>query len=343
MLEESYWFLFSFGCRTFHSGRAPVGGFGVLVQFTSAARRAVPALSLMLAGALLLSACGAGPSSSADAGSSADGRISVVASTDVYGSIAGTIGGSKVQVTSIIKGPSQDPHSYQATAQDKLAVSQAQLGIENGGGYDDFFDQISRGGTLAPDRIVNVVELSGLQTPSNTASFNEHVWYSLPTMAKLADTLAERLATLDPADAAGFKANAAAFKTSIAGISTTVEAVKAKYAGDPVAITEPVPLYMLEAAGLENRTPEEYSHAIEEGSDVPAGVLKQTADLIGSRGVRFLAYNSQTEGSQTEVARKAAEAAGVPVVGFTETLPDNLDYAAWMSGNIQNIEHALAK
>jgi zinc/manganese transport system substrate-binding protein len=307
-------------------------------------RRAAPILSLLLAGSLLLSACGPGPdASSTPAAGSGDGRISVVASTDVYGSIAGTIGGSLVKVTSIIKGPSQDPHSYQATAQDKLTLSQAQVGIENGGGYDDFFDKLAGGGTLAPDRIVNVVELSGLQTPANKAGFNEHVWYSLPTMAKLADALAERLAAVDPAGAATFKANAAAFKTFITGITAAVDAVKVKYGGDPVAITEPVPLYMLQAAGLENRTPEEYSHAIEEGSDVPAAVLKQTTDLIRSRSVKFLAYNSQTEGPQTEVARKAAEAAGVPVVEFTETLPDHLDYAAWMSGNIRNIEHALAK
>ncbi|HEV7166525.1 MAG TPA: zinc ABC transporter substrate-binding protein [Micrococcaceae bacterium] len=310
----------------------------------SSARRAALAIFSLLAGAVLLSACGAGPSSSAAAGSTtAEGKISVVASTDVYGSIAGAIGGSKVNVTSIIKGPSQDPHSYQATAQDKLTVSKAQLGIENGGGYDDFFDQLAGGGTLSADRIVNVVDLSGLQTPANKADFNEHVWYSLPTMTKLADALAERLTALDPADATAFRANAASFKSSISGIAGKLDAAKAEHSGDPVAITEPVPLYLLQAAGLENRTPEAYSHAIEEGSDVPAGVLKQTTDLVGGKGVRFLAYNDQTEGPQTETVRKAAEAAGVPVVNFTETLPDGLDYLGWMSQNANNIQQALAK
>lgn len=320
-----------------------MGGLGVFVHHRFSARRAALAVSSLLAGALLLSACGAGPSSSGAGSTSPDGKISVVASTDVYGSIAGAIGGSKVNVTSIINGPSQDPHSYQATAQDKLAVSKAQLGIENGGGYDDFFDQLAGGGTLSADRMVNVVDLSGLQTPANKADFNEHVWYSLPTMATLADTLADRLAALDPAGAATFKANAASFKTSISEISGRLEAVKAAHAGDPVAITEPVPLYLLQSAGLENRTPEAYSHAIEEGSDVPAGVLKQTTDLVGARGVRFLAYNDQTEGPQTEAVRKAAEAAGVPVVNFTETLPDGLDYLGWMSQNASNIQQALAK
>ncbi len=267
----------------------------------------------------------------------------MVTSTNVYGSIVEKIGGSKVQVTSMINKASQDPHSYEVTPQDKLAVSKAQLAIVNGGGYDDFFGKLAGDGTLVAGNTVNVVDLSGLRTDANKDTFNEHVWYSLPTVTKLADTIAGRLSTLDPTDAATFKANAAAFTTSVAEISAKLAALKAKHDGDPVAITEPVPLYMLQAAGLANRTPEEYSHAIEEGSGVPATVLKQTTDLITAKDVRFLAYNDQTEGPQTEAAKKAAEAAGVPVVNFTETLPDNRDYLGWMTDNANNIEQALAK
>ena len=77
-----------------------------------------------------------------------------------------------------------------------------------------------------------------------------------------------------------------------------------------MAVTEPVPLYLLEAAGLENKTPEDYTAAIEEGTDVPPAVLKAATDLAGSKDLSFLAYNEQTEGPQTEALKKAAEAAG---------------------------------
>jgi zinc/manganese transport system substrate-binding protein len=72
-------------------------------------------------------------------------------------------------------------------------------------------------------------------------------------------------------------------------------------------------------------------------------VLKEATDLITAKDARFLAYNDQTEGPQTEAVKKAAEAAGVPVVNFTETLPDNRDYLGWMTENANNIEQALAK
>ena len=60
-------------------------------------------------------------------GTAGDGIVDVVASTSVYGDIVSSIGGDKVRVSSIINRTSQDPHSYEATTQDKLAVSKAEL------------------------------------------------------------------------------------------------------------------------------------------------------------------------------------------------------------------------
>ena len=71
-----------------------------------------------------------------------DGTIRIVASTNVYGDLAMTIGGDLVSVTSIITSAAQDPHSYEASAQDQLALSRADLVIENGGGYDPFIDTL---------------------------------------------------------------------------------------------------------------------------------------------------------------------------------------------------------
>ena len=63
-----------------------------------------------------------------------DGRISVVASTNVWGNIAELIGGDQVSVFSVIHDDSQDPHEFAAGANDLLRVSRAAVVIENGGG-----------------------------------------------------------------------------------------------------------------------------------------------------------------------------------------------------------------
>ena len=227
--------------------------------------------------------------------------------------------------------------------------------VENGGGYDDFIHKLADDTGLDRANVLNAVELSGLAPeeaagPSATADadghgnagFNEHVWYSLPAMARLADAVAAKLGELEPSSAETFRSNAAAFKESLGGLDSKLAGIKASAGAAPVAVTEPVPLYLLEAAGLENQTPDEYTAAIEEDTDVPPAVLKATTDLMGSGNIRLLAYNQQTEGPQTVAVKDAAAAAGVPVVNFSETLPEGKTYLQWMTDNVDNIGKALA-
>ncbi|MGH3691274.1 MAG: metal ABC transporter solute-binding protein, Zn/Mn family [Microbacterium sp.] len=100
-------------------------------------KKPVVALALASVAALTLAGC-----STPSAGEGDDGTITVVASTNVYGDIAATIGGDRVDVQSIITSASQDPHSYEASARDRLTVQKADLVIENGGGYDAFIDTL---------------------------------------------------------------------------------------------------------------------------------------------------------------------------------------------------------
>ena len=321
-----------------------------------------PRLILLASGALVaavaLSACSSA-SSAPSTTSTPGGPVSIVASTNVYGSIAEAIGGSDVEVTSLISSSAQDPHEYEATARDQLTLSKATVVIENGGGYDPFVDDMlsSAGNTGAV--VLNASDISGLEpvsehTPTaestpgtdgqdegDVEGFNEHVFYSFPAMDALARELAKALGDADPADAATYQANYQAFSGQLDTLTQGVEKIKAAHAGEGVAITEPVPLYMLEAAGLINRTPPEFSEAIEEGTDVPPLVLQSTLKLMSDKSVAMLAYNEQTSGGETEQVSDAAKAAGIPVVGFTETLPDGDDYIGWMTANVAAVSSAL--
>ncbi|WP_284979707.1 zinc ABC transporter substrate-binding protein [Arthrobacter sp. fls2-241-R2A-200] len=318
-------------------------------------RRPAAHLSIVAAAglaALMLSSCSGNASGAAQ---SSPGMVDVVTSTNVYGDIVQAIGGDKVNVKALITKTSQDPHSYEASAQDKLALSKAGLVVENGGGYDDFVQKIADETKISSDHVVKAVDVSGLETttPSAAASaddghghtngFNEHVWYNIGSMGKLADAVAAKLGKLDPASASAFTANSAAFKAKLAGLSGKLSVLEKRYNHAPVAITEPVPLYLLEAAGLENKTPAAFSAAVEEGTDVPASVMKETTGLMANKGVRLLAYNDQTEGPQTQVVKQAAEAAGIPVVNFSETLPDGKGYVQWMTENVESLTAALGK
>jgi len=295
-------------------------------------------VSAFTAAAIALTLAGCSSSSSAGSG---DGTVRVVASTDVYGDIATTIGGDAVQVTSLMTDPAQDPHSFEASAQNQLAVSKADVVIENGGGYDDYMQNLVKGAKNSGVKVLNVVDLSGKKPVDG--ELNEHVWYDFPTVQKFADALTAALSAADPSQKATFEKNASVFGEKLSALEATEAQLKSTYAGEGVAITEPVPLYLLDAIGLVNKTPEKFSEAIEEENDVSPIVLKDTLQLFSGHQVKLLAYNEQTTGAETEKVLAAAKAAGIPVVPVTETLPEGMHYIEWMSGNLDAVKGALAK
>lgn len=306
-----------------------------------------------IAAAMLLGACsssGSGskapgatsPAGATGSSSPASVTLNVVASTDVYGDIVKQIAGDKVSITSIISDPDADPHSYEANTQNQLALSKADLVIENGGGYDDFIDTMLKSANNSKGTVLNVVDISGKKAAAGE-ELNEHVWYDFPTVSRLTDRIVVALSAGDAADASVFSANADTFKGKLRAMEATEASIRGAHQGDGAAITEPVPLYLLEACGLVNKTPEEFSEAIEEGTDVPAVVLKETLDLFAKKQVRLLAYNEQTSGPETEKVLAAAKDNDVAVVPVTETLPSGKDYLSWMGGNLSAIQAALGQ
>jgi len=304
-------------------------------------RRAIAGSAVgALAAVLLLAGCG----SNDDSAGTSEATVSVVASTDVWGDVvkqvAGRLAGGRVEVSSIISDPDADPHSYEANTQNQLALSKADVVVENGGGYDDFVDTMLKTAHNAGVQVLNAVDISGHKAPAG-GELNEHVWYDFPTVEKVADRVASALSRADRADAGTFAANARAFVAKLDGLERSEAAIRKAHAGEGAAITEPVPLYLLQACGLVDKTPSDFSEAVEEDTDVSAGVLKQTLDLFSSHRVKVLVYNEQTSGAETEKVLAAARSNHVPAVPVTETLPAGEDYLTWMRDNLAAIGKAL--
>ena len=320
------------------------------------------ALALASVAALTLAGCSSAP---AGAGTD-DGTVTVAASTNVYGSLAAQIGGDRVDVTSIIESVTQDPHSYEASARDRLTVQKADLVIENGGGYDAFIDTLLQ--DAGDPHLVTAVEFShdypgneghehsdeegedahdhadgeeGHEGHDHIEGFNEHVWFDPHTMIHVVEAIADELSEIDPDGEADFTANAKKIVADLEGFETDLETLKTEAGGANVIITEPVPGYLAAAAGLTDVTPEGFAESVEEGSDVAPATLLETLNVIESGDVRALLTNAQTGGAETQRVEDAATAAGIPVVAFTELLPDGSSYSEWMSDAITSLADAL--
>jgi zinc/manganese transport system substrate-binding protein len=291
----------------------------------------------VLAGvALLASACS--PSSAAGSPGAA-GTIVAVGAENEYADVIGQVGGKYVQASAIMSNPNTDPHSFEASASVARTVSAAQLVVQNGVGYDTFMNTIENAAPSPSRKVIVVQDLLGL--PSDTA--NPHLWYKPGTMAAVANAVAGDLAAIQPAHAAYFRANAARFVESLAGLNQAIAAFKARYPGTPVATTEPVADYLLQAAGADNLTPWAFQADVMNGTDPSAQDVAIERGLFTQHKVKVLVYNQQVTDTLTQSFITLAQANGIPVVGVYETMPvPGYDYRSWMLTEVQDLAKAVA-
>jgi zinc/manganese transport system substrate-binding protein len=265
--------------------------------------------------------------------------VKVVAAENEYGNVASQIGGRYAQVSSIESNPNTDPHTYEVSPKVAGEVSGAQLVIQNGVGYDAFMSKIESASSSSTRQVINVQHLLGL--PDSTP--NPHLWYDPSTMPRVATTVATDLAKLDPGHASYFRANARRFVASLGPWMTAIAQLKATYPGAPVATTEPVADYLLQAAGINNRTPFAFQADIMNGVDPSPQDVSLEHSLLSHRQVKVLVYNQQVTDSLTQSFIADAKKAGIPVVGVYETMPvPGYDYQSWMMAEVHALDQALA-
>jgi zinc/manganese transport system substrate-binding protein len=265
------------------------------------------------------------------------GATSVVASTDVWGSVAGAVAGDHASVTSIMSGTVADPHSFEASPADTATIADASLVVYNGGDYDHWVEPVLEGHPDVPT--VDAYELR----PNAQQPANEHVFYDPATAKAVAAQIADRLSTIDSAQADTYRANAAAFGAKADEILTLERAIGQEHPGASVVATEPVAHYLLVNSGITDKTPEGFANAIEEDTDPSPADLAAMLDLINTRQVSALLYNPQTETAVTKQLQDAATRASIPVVTVTETLPDGTDYLTWQRQTAEQLASQLDK
>jgi len=280
--------------------------------------------------------CGLTVFLSAEGASEKPSGIQVVAAENTYGDLVQQIGGLHVQVLSIISDPNVDPHEYESNVDDARQIADADLVIENGGGYDDWMDKLMATTGSSKRTVIKAFDLA-----PNRLKENEHVWYNPDNVIVISQKILDTLKQKDPADSAEFEANFASLKSDIQKLDTRLADLKAKFANTPIALTETIFLYQSELIGLNVLTPWTFDKAIAEGNDPsPADAILAEQQLT-SRQAKVLVYNLQTVTPITTKLQQDAHVLNIPVVPVTETMPPGEHYQSWMSKQLDLLEAAL--
>jgi zinc/manganese transport system substrate-binding protein len=317
------------------SARCRLGGSRPTRRLRRAARPRIGAVAIVALTAAGVAGCGG---SSVSTGAS--GPIPAVGAENEYANVIEQVGGRYVKVTAIESNPATDPHTYEASPSVAEAVSTSPLVVQNGVSYDTYMERIESASPSPARRVIDVQRLLGL--PDSTP--NPHLWYRPQTMGLVAHAIAADLSAIQPAHAAYFHANAAAFEASLAPWLQALKRFAAEYPNTPVAVTEPVVDYMLEAAGARILTPFALQAKVMNGVDpAPQDVTLQNG-LLSGRKVKAILYNQQVTDTLTQSFLAAARRNGVPVVGVYETMPTpGYDYQSWMLAEVQALRRAVVE
>lgn len=283
------------------------------------------------------------------------GKIQVVTSTRVWADITEVLGGDWVEVTVLVP-DNQDPHSYEATARDQLAVSEADLVIANGGGYDEFMDQLVA--AAGADQVfLKLVEGEHMhsgelevthedEAHDHKVEANEHIWYDFASTLTAAEHIVEAIVELRPEAASASTAGFDFFSSEMGNLEIRLEALREKALGLGFVAPEGIANLLLLNAGFENMTPKALADAIEEERDVPLNALEEAKRLLSNKVAVLLVVNVSTQDAVTSQLTAAAEASARPIVSMAETAGaaapgKDLDYLDWMNLVIDQLQEAI--
>ncbi len=285
---------------------------------------------------LLLNACG-GTGNATNTSTSGSKTLQVVAGENFWGSIATQLGGTHVNVTSIVTDPNADPHEYESNTADARLFAQANYVLLNGVGYDTWAQKLLAANPVSGRKVFIAGDLVGKKEGDNP-----HLWYNPTYVEEVANQITKDYQSLDPADATYFTQQRSAFEHALSTYHQRINEIKTKFAGQKVGATENIFVYMANALGLDLISPPDFMEAIAEGNDPPASSVVTFEQQVKSKQITVLIYNVQTVTDVTNTIKQFAAQQNIPIVGVSETIqPADVSFQDWQNAQLLVLQNAL--
>jgi len=263
--------------------------------------------------------------------------IQIVAAENFWGSLVSQLGGTHVHVVSIVTDPNADPHEYESSSADAIAIADASYIIVNGAGYDTWALSLIAADNNPNQKVLNVQELIG-----QSIGANPHFWYSPYYVNDTVHAMYSDLLSIDPTNAAYYHQQYVALNASLGVYNERIDEIRQQFGGTKVASTESIFVYLANATGLDLISPPAFMEAVAEGNDPPAQSVVQFEQQIDSGNVSVLVYNEQTVTPLTQSIKALAAQHNVPIIGVTETIqPPDVQFQVWMNGELLALQNAL--
>jgi zinc/manganese transport system substrate-binding protein len=250
--------------------------------------------------------------------------IQVVSAENFYGQLAKEIGGNAVSVTSIINNPNVDPHIFTVTPSVIKLMNSADVIIYNGDNYDTWMNQLISNVNSKKVKIINVASLMKIANMTNP-----HIWYIPDTFPTLAKSLSSAFISINPQAKINIDSNLKHFLADNKQVQNLIILIQHKTQNTIVTATEPVYNYMLSALGFKI-IGIDFQWKIMNDTEPTPKMMIAYQKSITNKQVHILFYNSQVANSITQNMRNLAISNHIPIIGVTETMPEDTTINKWL-------------
>lgn len=262
--------------------------------------------------------------------------ISVIASTNVWGSLAKELGGKYVDVTDILSNTSADAHDYEPTSNDISKFQHAQIAIVNGAGYDDW--------ALKAAEQSKAIVIDAAQAGGKKAGDNPHVWFSSAVRNATADKITAAYEKLMPTQKETFAKLNEQWHASESELDEKIAQVAQADGKMPYGAIESIGEYLGEDLGMEDKTPEGYKRASANESEPTPSDIKAFTDALKKGDMKMLIANPQEPSAMSDQLISAADSGNVPVVNITEQMPsEHKTLHEWLDSIVKQIQETQQK
>ncbi len=144
--------------------------------------------------------------------------LKVVASFSVLGDLALQIGGDKITIITLV-GPNGDAHVYEPKPVDAVAMTEADLVLINGLGFEGFIERLAQTSATKAQIITASTGVTPIIGEGEDAGKNDpHAFQSIPNVRLYVKNIAAGLCAADATDCETFKTNATAYDAELAAL-----------------------------------------------------------------------------------------------------------------------------
>ena len=263
--------------------------------------------------------------------SPASAKLKIVTTTPDFADLARQIGGDRVEVHSVMKGP-ENVHNVLAAPTEMVKLNQADLFVHSGLDTEPWRDNLLRGARnprVAAGKPGNVdmsvgIELKDVPTGRGDraqgdmhAYGNPHFTLNPVNAQRMTATLAKAMIAIDPPNAETYTLNAKKLVNDFADTAKWMKEQTAPFGGLKVVTFHQAWLYFAEAAGLN------IVGTIEPkpGITPSAAQVAQLIAMMKEQGVKVVIVETYND---DKLAARVAEAAGAKLL----RLPDHVNGVA---------------